>query len=390
MTPEASKRPAGAALWIVYFTVFLDLLGFGIILPFLPYFVLELGASGVGLGVILTSYSLAQLLGAVVLGRLSDRHGRRPILLMSLAGASLAMALSGLATTLFLLAAARGLAGLFGGSISTAQAYIADVTQPRERARYMGFLGAAIGLGFVVGPAFGVLLDSLGLGFAGAAFAAAGLGGANFVFALFRLHESKKPDASARPHPSLGQWWRSLARPGIWEVLTATFLTTLAFVAMETTFALYGEERYGMDEKSFGLVLVYIGVVMILVQGGLIGPLTRAFGNGPVAVAGSLAMGVSLAAVPFCPGLVWAALALGGLAAGQGLVTPTYSALISQSSADDEQGAILGARQSFAAGARAVGPLAAGVIYDLHLASPYLAGGAVALIAGLLVTRVRT
>lgn len=379
-----------AALGIVFFTVFIDLLGFGIILPFLPYYALELGASGVELGIILTSYSLAQLFGAVLLGRFSDRFGRRPILLLSLAGASVSMVASGLATSLFTLSLARGLAGLFGGSISTAQAYVADVTEPRERAKYMGFLGAAIGLGFVLGPALGVLLDSFGAGFAGAAFTAAGLAAVNLAFALSRLRESKPPELVPAPRRSPGDWWRSLARPGIWQVLVATFFTTLAFVAMETTFALFGERRYGMGERSFGMTLVFVGVVMVAVQGGMIGPLTRRFGVRAIAAAGGLLMGAAMEAVAASPTMAFAVLALGGLGAGQGLSVPTHSTLISHQTGAGEQGSILGARQSFGAAARAVGPVLAGSLYDLHMASPYLLGGFLAILAGLLVSRVRT
>jgi DHA1 family tetracycline resistance protein-like MFS transporter len=382
--PFAVRRPRRAALGVVYFTVFLDLLGFGIILPFLPFFALELGASGLGLGVILTSYSLAQLAGALVLGRLSDRWGRRPVLMLSLAGAAAAMAMSGLAASLAALASARALAGLFGGSISTAQAYVADVTSSGERARFMGFLGAAIGFGFVVGPALGVALHRLGLGFAGVAFTAAGLAAANLVLAAFLLTESK-PAGAPPPRRSLTEDWRAAARPGVREVLAATFLTTFAFVAMETTFALFGEERFGMDEKGFGLALVWVGVVMIAVQGGLIGPVTRRFGVRAAAVAGGLLMAAALGLLPWCPSLFWALAVLGGLAAGQGLTVPTHATLISHAGGAGEQGALLGARQSFAAAARAVGPLAAGTLYDLHNASPFLTGGALAAVAGLLV-----
>lgn len=393
MSPEvpagSGTRPRRAALGVVYFTVFLDLLGFGIILPFLPFFALELGASGVSLGVLLTSYSFAQLVGAAVLGRLSDRFGRRPVLMVSLAGTAVAMVASGLATSLLALVAARGLAGLFGGSVATGQAYVADVTVAGERAKFMGFIGAAIGLGFVVGPALGVALSALGLAFAGAAFTAAALAAVNLAFAAFLLHESRAPDA-APPRRSFGDAWRALARSGVREVLAATFLTTFAFVAMETTFALFGEERFGMDEKSFGFALVYVGAVMIVVQGGLVGLLTRRFSVRGVAVAGGLLMGTTLVVLPWAPSLFWAVAVLGALAAGHGLSVPTQSTLISHASGGDEQGSLLGARQSVAAAARAVGPLAAGTLYDLHMASPFLAGGVLAALAGLLITRARS
>lgn len=385
--PAAPRLPGRAALAVVYGTVFLDLLGFGIILPSLPYYARELGASGLGLGTLFTSYSLAQLLGAALLGRLSDRVGRRPVLMLSLAGSAVSMVLSGLAGTLVLLCSARALAGLFGGSISTAQAYIADVTPRRERARYMGLLGASIGVGFVVGPALGAALVVLGAGFAGAAFTAAGLAAANLAFAAVKLPESLPPEAGARRAlPRLGE---SLTRPGLWQALAATFLTTFAFVGMETTFAYLGQDRFGLDERGFGLVLVYVGVVVIVVQGGLIGRLTRRFGVRPVAMAGGGLMGLSLALLPFAPGLASTLVVMGMLAAAQGLSSPSLSTLISTAGGSGEQGSVLGLGQSLAAFARAGGPLVAGALYDLHLAAPYLLAGALALAAGGLVATVR-
>jgi DHA1 family tetracycline resistance protein-like MFS transporter len=186
-----------AALAIVYLTVFIDLLGFGIILPSLPYYARDLGATGLDLGILFSAYSVAQLAGSALLGRLSDHHGRRPILLLSLAGSAASMFLSGLAGGLAALSLARALAGVFGGSIGTAQAYIADVTPRAERARYMGLLGAAIGVGFVLGPALGAGLLALGFGFRGAAFAAGGLAALNFASALVRLPESRRSDPAA-------------------------------------------------------------------------------------------------------------------------------------------------------------------------------------------------
>jgi len=379
---DTRVRPGRAALGIIYFTVFLDLLGFGIILPFLPYYALKLGASGIDLGIILTSYSLAQLGGAAILGRLSDRFGRRPILLGSLAGSATAMVVSGVAQSLLVLSLARALAGLFGGSISTAQAYIADVTSPAERPRYMGMLGAAIGSGFVVGPALGVALNGLGLGFAGAAFTAAGLMFTNLLLALWRLPESRQDRAEVFVTPLA--WLRGLGRPGLWQPLVATFSTTFAFVVMETIFAYLGKERFAMEEHSFGLVLVFVGVVMIIVQGGLVGRLSERFGVRRLAIAGGLGMGLSLASVPFTPSLGWAVAALGVLAAAQGLSTPSLATLISRRSREHEQGSVLGAGQSLAAAARAVAPLVAGAAYDAHMAAPFLLGGALAAAAGIL------
>ena len=389
---KSEPRPAPgrqrSALAAVYFTVFLDLLGFGIVLPAIPFFARELGASGLKLGVLFASYSLAQLIGAPILGRLSDRFGRRPILLTSLAGAAFAFVLTGLAPTLLLLCGARTLAGLFGGSISTAQAYIADVTEPDERAKYMGFLGASIGIGFVLGPALGAGLIYIGWGFAGAAFVAAGLAALNFALAFFRLPESRPPGVRGSTRRA-GGWASALQRPNLRRLLFATFLAMLAFVAMETTFAFLGEDKFGMDSGKFGLVLVFVGVVMILVQGGLVGRLTDRFGLRRLAIVGGLSMSAALLLVPVAPTLPIAVGLLGLLAAGRGLAAPSMSALLSTLSSADEQGTVMGTGQSFSAAARAIGPILAGGLYDLRLGAPYLAAGLFALATAALIGSIK-
>lgn len=382
----AAPKIDRAALGSVYFTIFLDLLGFGIILPWLPFYAAELGATGFGLGFLFTSYSLAQLLGAALLGHLSDRFGRRPLLLLSLAGAALGMILSGLAQTLVALCAARAVAGLFGGSIAIAQAYVADVTRPEDRARYMGFVGASIGLGFVIGPALGALFIALGQGFSQVAFFSAGLALINLVVAARRLREPRHGggDGLVARRMAATSWRLAFGRGELVRVLVATLLTMSGFVAMETTFAFLGRDRFGLAELKFGLVLTFVGVVMIIVQGGLIGPLTRRFGVGKVAVAGCVLMGLSLAALPLAPGLPLAVAALGALAAAQGLTSPTLSTLTSKLAHENEQGAVLGVAQSLSAAARAFAPLGAGKLYDIVQGSPYFIGGGLAILAGLL------
>lgn len=386
MSAEATPVPGRqrSALAAIYFTVFLDLLGFGILLPAMPFFARELGASGLKLGILISSYSLAQLIGAPILGRLSDRHGRRPVLLTSLAGASLAFVLTGLAQTLFLLCAARTLAGLFGGSVATAQAYIADVTQPEERAQYMGLLGASIGVGFVLGPALGAAFIYIGWGFSGAAFVAAALAALNFALAFWRLPESRTP-AQRSPSKAAEGWSAILLRPAPRRLLISTFLAMLAFVAMETTFAYLGEDRFALDEGGFGLILVLVGTVMIVVQGGLVGRLTTRFGTRRIAILGALGMALTLALLPAAPSLILAVAILCGMAAAKGLLSPALATLLSTRSGEDEQGTVLGASQSFAAAARALGPLLAGALYDYNSAAPYLAAALAGVVAASLI-----
>jgi DHA1 family tetracycline resistance protein-like MFS transporter len=375
---------------VVYLTVFIDLLGFGLILPQLPFYAEKFGATGLWVGAILTAYSAAQLVGASLLGRLSDRVGRRPILLLSLAGSAASFLVSGFADSLWLLLLARALAGLFGGSIAAAQAVIADVTAPTERAKYMGLLGASIGLGFVFGPALGSLLAPFGFG--AAAFAAAGVAAANLVFAFFRLPETRAAEARRHAHARLAfsNFVDALRHPSIGRLLAATFFSTLAFVAMEATFALLGEARFGLDASRLGLVFAYVGVVMVVVQGGLVGRLAPRFGERALATTGSLLMAVSLGALPLVPSLAAALGVLAGLAVGQGLTTPMLSTLLSRATDADEQGGTLGLGQSLAAAARAVGPLGAGWLYDRAVGAPYAASAAVMVLAAVLVRTART
>jgi MFS transporter, DHA1 family, tetracycline resistance protein len=374
---------------VVYFTVFLDLVGFGIILPQLPYYAEAFGATGVWVGAILTAYSAAQLLGASVLGRLSDRVGRRPVLLMSLAGSATSLLLSGLAGSLWLLLVARALAGLFGGSIAAGQAYIADVTTPTERAKYMGLLGASIGLGFVFGPALGSGLARFGFG--AAAFTAAGLAAANLLFAFFRLPETRSAEARRHAHARVdwSNFLDALHHPSIGRLLAATFLSTLAFVAMEATFALLGEARLGLGASRLGFVFAYVGVVMVIVQGVLVGRLAPRFGERALATAGALVMAASLGALPLAPSIWVALVPLAGLAVGQGLTTPMLSTLLSRAADADEQGGTLGLGQSLAAAARAVGPIGAGWLYDRAVGAPYGAAAAVMVLAAFLVGTAR-
>ena len=367
-------------LLVVYLTVFLDLLGFGIILPLLPFYAERFGATGVWVGALLTAYSAAQFVGAPILGRLSDRFGRRPIILLSLAGSAISLTLTGLADSLLLLLVARALAGLFGGSISSAQAYIADVTPPEQRAKYMGLLGASIGMGFIFGPGLGAGLS--GFGFGAAAFAAAALAAANWLFAFLKLAESR--DLSRIPAPSarlnLATFVEALQHPAIGRILGTTFLTTMAFVGMEATFALFGERRYGLNSRDLGLVFVYVGVVIALVQGGLIGRLNHAYGERRLAIAGAVLMCASLLGLPLAPALLPGMVVLGVLALGQGLASPTLSSLLSQETDADEQGGILGIGQSLSALARAIGPLLAGWLFDRGEATPYIVGAALAIL----------
>lgn len=377
MTVSSSRT----ALAIVYATVFMDLLGFGMIIPIMPFLARAYGASGLWVGVLMTAYSGAQFLGAPIIGRLSDRYGRRPVLLLTLLGSSLSFLLMGFAESLAMLAIARLLAGFFGGSIAAAQAYIADVTKPEERSKFMGLLGAAIGLGFVLGPALGALLADFGPHFA--AKVAAAICAANLVFACFKLRESRVPGQvhGATESLRLGVVFKSLARPKIAPLIIASFLLTMALVAMEATYALLGADAYGMTSRDLAWAFTLFGVVIVIVQGGLIGRLSKRYGELGVAASGAVVMVATLLALPQMPSLITSVVVLAVFAMGQALASPTSASLLSRAAAADEQGGILGLNQSAAALARAVGPLAAGALYDLGVSWPYAFGALCAAMA---------
>jgi len=383
MTEAASKSPK-SALGIVYLTVFIDLLGFGIILPTLPYYARTFGASGAGVGVLMMAYSVAQFIGAPILGRLSDRYGRRPILLGALVGSTVSLALQGLSSSLGLMIFARTIAGLFGGSISAAQAYVADVTEPDERAKYMGLLGASIGMGFVFGPAIGAGLAPYGFG--ASAFVASGLAFLNFIAALIRLPEPARKTIGAQ-HLSLGPLFIALRSPALRNILVVNFIVTVAFVAMETTFALLGADRFSLTARDLGGVFTLLGVVIVIVQGGLVGRLAKKLGELKLVVIGVLVMALGLVLVPTTHELAISVLGLAVLAFGQALATPSLSTLLSRRATAAEQGSVLGSGQAMSALARAVGPLLAGGLYDRSVVLPYGVGAILCVCAALLMSR---
>lgn len=383
--PVPPLPPSRASLLVVYLTVFLDLMGFGILLPLMPYYAIHFGATGLGLGALFASFSVAQLLGAPLLGRLSDRLGRKPVLMVSLLGAAVAYVATGIADSLLTLMAARALAGLFAGSISTAQAYVADVTTPQERAKYMGLIGASIGMGFVMGPWIGSELSRFG--FSTAAFVSAGLSLFNCLFGLVALRESRRRVSAVR-HVALtpSRLRSALAAPVIGRLLVAGFVSTFAFVAMEATFALLGQRKFDLRSAQLGRIFGGLGIVIVVVQGGLVGRLVRRFGERQLALSGSLVLAAGLATLPWMPTLPLTVAMLLGIAAGQGLLLPSLSSLLSRASGADEQGGVLGLGQSFSALARATGPVIAGWLFDRDIHLPYGVSAALMLVLALLLT----
>jgi MFS transporter, DHA1 family, tetracycline resistance protein len=378
------------SLAVVYLAVFIDLLGFGIIIPALPFFALKFGASGLMLGALMSGYSLFQMLGAPLWGRFSDRWGRKPVLLICLFSSSVSLFLTGLADGLALLLAARILAGLFGGSLGVAQAVVADVTSPDERAKTMGFLGASIGLGFVLGPALGALLSGFGFGFT--AFMASLLALLNFVLGIFFLKETL-PEAGSRgrrTEASLENLKQGLARPDAQRFIFCLFFIAAGLVAMETTLAPMAQYGLSLKTREFGYLMSFAGVVMVVVQGGMLGPLVRRFGEARLAFFGGLmgALGLGLMSLAARGGsLILTVELMGLLAAGYGLAYPCLAALLSKTGGSNEQGGMMGLGQATGALARSLVPLLAGAVFDFSPHLPYILGAISMAVAGLLARR---
>ena len=377
------------ALLVVYLAVFVDMLGFGVILPLLPFHTERLGGSGVWLGAVLTAYALAQFVAAPVLGALSDRYGRRPLLLVSLAGSAVSLALTGVAGSLPALLAARVVAGLCGGAIAVGQAYAVDLAEPGERTRALGMVGASIGMGFVFGPAIGAALA--GLGFAGVSFVAGGIALANLIAGAVLLPRGERPVTRQTQPPArrssnpLATLVRAIRLRALRPLLGAVFAATFAFAGMEATYALLGSRQHGLGPSGLGLVFTGVGVVMAVVQGGVVGRVTDRFGDRRIAVTGAVLLGLGLVTLPFGPAwLSYAALAV--LATGQGLLAPTTATLIARAGGS-ALGGVLGIGQSASAAARAVGPIAAGAAVDVRPAMPYVLGAALCGVAAALILR---
>jgi MFS transporter, DHA1 family, tetracycline resistance protein len=374
-----------ASLGTLFLTVFLDLLGFGLVVPFLPGVARNLGASDLLATLVAASFSLMQFLFIPLWGRLSDRVGRRPVLLWSIAASVVGMALLGFARTLPLLFLARIWSGIATANIAVAQAYIADVTTPETRARGMGIIGIGFGLGFIFGPALGGQLGQYEvMGQAGtlAAFFAAGLSTINFGLAYFTLPESlpaeRRGQATTRRRVLDVRAIREVARrPGMAVALVISFLVILWFSGLEVTFRLFTEDAFGMSMAGTGYLFAFVGVVAVLVQGGLIHRLTRRWGELNLIRAGLLLLGLGFALDAISPDIgswfLYCASAL--IAVGNGLYNPSLSSYSSRQASADTQGLTLGVLQSMSALARAVGPLVGGLVYEfVGMRGPYILG----------------
>lgn len=358
-------------LIIIFVTIFIDLVGFGVAIPVLPdYAKNEFGASPFVIGWLIASYSIVQFISTPFLGQLSDKYGRRPVLFFSLLGTSVAALITGLAGSLWLLFFGRIFDGATGGNISTAQAYIADITTRENRAKGMGLVGAAFGLGFIFGPAIGGILSKFGTH--APFFFVSGLALTNAILLYFILPESRRFDenqTAAKKNGRLTELYESLKDRNFGIVTLLYFLTIVAFSIMTTVFVQYTMYRFGYNAEQNGYLFAYIGVLAILLQGGIFARLVEKFGESWLIVAGCFLLTASFFAVPFVGpatgGLTALLVGIAFFSIGNSLSSPALTSLASKEAPEASQGKTLGILQSAASLARAIGPaLSAFLLYS--------------------------
>ncbi|MCM8811581.1 MAG: MFS transporter [Candidatus Omnitrophica bacterium] len=384
------KRPPSLAL--IFITVFVHLVGFGIVIPVLPLYADRFGASAFQAGMLLASYSAAQIMFAPILGRISDRVGRKPVLMVSILGTAVGFFLMGMADSLPVLFWGRILDGVTGGNVSTAQAYIADVTPLEDRSKRMGLIGAAFGLGFIFGPALGGILSHISM--AAPFLFAAGMAVLNALFVKLWLPESLPPSRRVTGSgegvlPVIFHLWRVQTL----NLIFATYLVvTIAFSLLTATYPLFAQDRFSCTVSQVGYIFAGLGLMSALIQGGLLGWLVKVFGDAGLVMLGAVILAAGFFLLPLSAGYFSMVAATGVVALGHSLVAAPLNGLASKTVSPGSQGQVLGAMQAIASFARIVGPIAGGVLFDFDAArngvhvgiSPYFAAGAMTLGAFLL------
>jgi MFS family permease len=374
------------SLAVLFLTVFIDLIGFGMVIPFLSFYAREYSASGTTVGMVVGIYSIMQFFFAPVWGRLSDRIGRRPVILISLTASCIGYFLFAFSRSLTLLFLSRIIAGAGGANIGTAQAYIADKTTVENRAKGMGIIGAAFGMGFILGPPLSGLLSHVGTtrGLHGnllPGIVAGSLSLTALMIAFFVLGESKPPDLRPRsgiPPQFDKRVWSWLAAHGLLLAIIATiFITLLAVAGMETSVTLHARDRFHFRQLDLAWFFLFMGGIVAGIQGGLIGKLAKRFGEKTLIAAGTASFTIGLALVP----LVWRVPLLYVvaffIAVGQGLTYPSLTSLLTKASPSSEHGSMLGLASGIGSLARFIGPIWCGFLYDLAQSRGAFYGSAV-------------
>ncbi len=385
MASTGRHRPG--PLVFIFLTVFLDLLGVGILVPVIPFIVAEFRSDALTVGLLSLTFAAAQFLASPVLGALSDRYGRRTVLLLSVLGTGGGYFLFGFAQTLWLLFLARLIDGFTGGNISTAQAYIADVSPPEDRAKNFGLIGAAFGLGFILGPAIGGILSHVSL--RAPAFAAAGLSLLTVGLGYILLPESLPPARRVRTpfrlnelHP-LGHLGEALRRPGVRRIFIAFFAISFAMAGLQSNYAVFTREQFGLGPAGTAWLFTLVGAISVLVQGVLLRRIPIRGRERTIAMSGLALMATGFAATAFAPSVLWLYPATGLLALGNAAAAPMLTAEVSRNVSGEEQGRMLGSMQSVASLTRILGPLWAGLAFDhIGYGAPYWTG-ALWVLAGL-------
>tara|TARA_R110002072_G_scaffold79493_3_gene183339 strand:- start:384 stop:1589 length:1206 start_codon:yes stop_codon:yes gene_type:complete len=370
----------------IFLIVVVDLIGFGIIIPLLPFYGEHFQADPQTVGLLMATYSLAQFISAPLWGRLSDHAGRRPVLLLSLAGAAAAYVWLAFADALWMLFMARALGGLMAGNISAAFAYMADITTKENRAKGMGLIGAAFGIGFILGPAIGGILagpDPLTADYRSPALAAAGLSLFALLLGIVRLPESLSAEVRARAaamprRRRMSQFADALRLPGVGLLMLLGFLATFVFAGLETTFAMWSRRAFDWGPEQNGWLFAYVGVLSAAVQGGLMGRLAKRFGERALLIQGAVALALGIGAIPFCTEVWHLLIAMAVAAYGFSVINPAYNSLISQQVPDTDQGGVMGVTRSVTTMARVLGPAWAGVLFaQIGRDWPYYSGALV-------------
>ena len=380
------REPLPKGFFTIWITVALDLVGFGIVVPILGRYAERFGASGLEVGLLFASFSLAQLVFSPILGKLSDRIGRKPVILISLLGTAIGSFVTGAAGALWVLFLGRVLDGASGASVAVAQGAVTDVAAPHERPRLLGLLGAAFGVGFVVGPALGGLaaLGGEHLPF----FVAGTVALINAVVAFFRLPETRPVEARVMANELRAS---DQGKVRLWGLAVAGFTAIVAFSGFESTFSLLAGDRFDLTEASVAAVFVGVGLTLVGVQTLLVRPVNSVWGTERSVQAGLALNTAGLVVLSRAEQWPFLVVALLLLTVGQGLVTPNLSALVSGRVPDHRRGEALGFQQGVNAVGRVAGPAVAGLLYDhVSIGAPYLVGGALCGVALLVVTGAHT